>query len=263
VSTPDTDAAGFDNGAQGSRTTYGAGNAAGEAAGELREQILRTAADMLEAAETDLEIAGDVVQVAGSPGASVTLAAVSAAAMWSSGPLSATGRFVAQPPEFDAGCVIGGLFSTINATSSHAHAAEVEVDPDTGEVTVLTYVVAQDVGRAINPAMIVGQVNGAVAQGVGYALYEDLRIGPDGRVLDRNLETYRIPTALDVPPIDLEILENPLPTGPYGAKGVAEPPIVPVAAVLACAVSDAIGVTVTDLPLSPFAVLAALRANRR
>jgi CO/xanthine dehydrogenase Mo-binding subunit len=80
--------------------------------------------------------------------------------------LSATGRFVAQPPEFDAGCVIGGLFSTINATSSHAHAAEVEVDPDTGEVTVLSYVVAQDVGRAINPAMVVGQVNGAVAQGV-------------------------------------------------------------------------------------------------
>ncbi|MBW0088928.1 xanthine dehydrogenase family protein molybdopterin-binding subunit [Pseudonocardia sp. KRD-184] len=262
VSGPDTDTAGFDNGAQGSRTTYGAGNAAGQAAGELRELIVRTAAGMLEAAEADLEIAGDVVRVVGSPGASVTLAAVSATAMWSSGPLSATGRFVSPPPEFDAGCMIGALFSTINATSSHAHTADVEVDPDTGEVTVLSYVVAQDVGRAINPAMIAGQVDGAVAQGVGYALYEDLRIGPDGQVLDRNLETYRIATALDVPPIDLEILESPLPTGPYGAKGVAEPPIVPVAAVLACAVSDAIGATLTELPLTPFAVLAALRAAR-
>ncbi|MEU6701497.1 xanthine dehydrogenase family protein molybdopterin-binding subunit [Pseudonocardia sp. NPDC046786] len=259
VANPDTDTAGFDNGAQGSRTTYGAGNAAGQAAGELREQILHTAAGMLEAAEADLEIVGDRVRVVGSPGASVALSAVSRAAMWSGGPLSATGRFVSPPPEFDAGCMIGALFTTINATSSHAHAAEVEVDPDTGEVTILRYVVAQDVGRAVNPAMIAGQVNGGVTQGLGYALYEDLRIGPDGRVLDRDLETYRIPTALDVPPIDLEILENPLRNGPYGAKGVAEPPIVPVAAVVACAVADAIGAPLTELPLTPFAVLAALR----
>ena len=111
------------------------------------------------------------------------------------------------------------MFSTINATSSHAHAAEVEVDPDTGEVTVLRYVVAQDVGRAVNPAMIAGQVDGAVAQGVGYALYEDLRIGPDGQVLDQGLETYRIPTALDVPPIDLEILESPLPNWALRGQG--------------------------------------------
>jgi CO/xanthine dehydrogenase Mo-binding subunit len=259
VSTPDTDAGGFDNGAQGSRTTYGSGAAALSAATELREQILRTAAAMLEAAEADLEIVDGTVQVAGSPGATVALAAVSAAAMWSTGPLSASGRFVSPAPEFDAGCLVGSLFTTINGTSSHAHTADVEVDPATGEVTVLSYAIAQDVGRAINPAMIRGQVHGGVAQGVGYALYEDLRIGPDGRVLDDSLETYRVPTALDVPPIDLEILESPGSNGPYGVKGAAEPPIVPVAAVIACAVSDALGRTLDTLPLTPFTVLEALR----
>lgn len=262
VSTPDTDAGGFDNGAQGSRTTYGSGAAAAEAATELRAQILRAAAGLLEAAESDLEIADGVVRVAGSPGATVTLAVVSASALWTTGPLSATGRFVSPAPEFDGGCLVGALFTTINGTSSHAHTADVEVDPATGEVRVLDYTVAQDVGRAINPAMIRGQVNGAVAQGLGYALYEELRIGADGRVLDDSLESYRIPTALDVPPIDLEILESPGSNGPYGVKGVAEPPIVPVAAVVACAVADAIGATVTELPLTPFAVLAALRGRR-
>lgn len=259
VSMPDTDAAGFDNGAQGSRTTYGSGAAADQAAGELKDLILRAAADQLEAAEADLVIEGGVVSMVGNPSVSMSLAAVSATAMWTTGPLSATGRFVSTPAPFDAGCFVGSLFSTINATSSHAHAAEVEVDPRTGHVRVLQYVIAQDVGRAINPAMITGQVHGAVAQGVGYALYESLRIGDDGQVLDRNLSTYRVPCSLDVPAVDLELLEVPGSNGALGVKGAAEPPIVPVAAVIACAVADAIGRTVTELPMSPFAVLAALR----
>lgn len=261
ISTPDTDSAGFDNGAQGSRTTYGSGAAADQAAVDLKDLILRAAADQLEVHEADLVLSGGVVSVAGNPSTSLTLAAVSAAAMWTTGPLSATGRFVSPPAPFDAGCFVGSLFSTINGTSSHAHAAEVEVDPHTGAVTVLRYVVAQDVGTAINPAMITGQVHGAVAQGLGYALYEALRVGDDGQVLDRTLSTYRVPTALDVPPVDLAILEIPGSNGALGVKGAAEPPIVPVAAVIACAVADAIGVTVRELPMSPFAVLAALRGR--
>lgn len=262
ISAPDTDAGGFDNGAQGSRTTYGSGAAALSAAQQLRELILQVAADRLEAATADLEIVDGQVRVVGDPAGSIGLAAVSATAMWTTGPLSATGRFVSTPEPFTPGCFAGSLFSTINGTSSHAHAAEVEVDPDTGHVTVLSYVVAQDVGRAINPAMITGQVHGGVAQGLGYALFEALRIGPDGQPVDRNFSTYRVPTALDVPPIDLEILEGPGSNGALGVKGAAEPPIVPVAAVIACAVSDAIGVTLTELPITPFAVLAALRGRR-
>lgn len=259
ISMPDTDAAGFDNGAQGSRTTYGSGAAALQAADALRELILQAAADQLEASAGDLEMVDGAVRVVGDPAGSIPLGTVSATAMWTTGPLSATGRFVSTAEPFTAGCFVGSLFSTINGTSSHAHAAEVEVDPATGHVTVLTYVVAQDVGRAINPAMITGQVHGGVAQGLGYALYEDLRIGPDGRPIDRNFSTYRVPTALDVPPIDLEIMEMPGSNGAFGVKGAAEPPIVPVAAVIACAVSDAIGRTVTELPMTPFAVLGALQ----
>jgi CO/xanthine dehydrogenase Mo-binding subunit len=234
------------------------GSAAHDAAVQVRHKILRTAADLLEAPESDLELVAGEVRVVGVPARAVPLAAVSGAAMWTAGPISASGRFVAPPVAFDAGCMAGALFTHFTAASYHAHLAEVEVDRDTGRVRVTRYVVAQDVGRAINPTMIEGQVHGGVAQGLGYALFEELRIAEDGRVADRSLETYRLPTVLDVPPVDLEILENPCESGPFGAKGAAEPPIVPVAAVVACAVADAIGRPIDRLPLTPFRVLAAL-----
>jgi CO/xanthine dehydrogenase Mo-binding subunit len=138
------------------------------------------------------------------------------------------------------------------------HLAEVEVDPETGRVTILRYVVAQDVGRAINPSGIEGQIHGGVAQGIGYALYENIRL-QDGHVLEHDLESYRLPGALDVPRIESILLEHPDPAGPHGAKGVGEPPIVPVAAVIANAVSDAVGRPFDQLPITPFDVLAALR----
>lgn len=259
VAAADTDTGGYDHGAQGSRTVYGMGSAANDAATQVRAQILATAAGLLEAAESDLELVDGHVRVAGAPDSAVTLAAVSGAAMWTGGPISASGRFVAPPVPFDAGCMAGALFTHFTAASYHAHLAEVEVDPDTGAVTIVRYVVAQDVGRAINPTMIEGQIHGGVAQGLGYALFEDLRLDADGRVLDTDLERYRLPTALDVPAIDLEILENPCASGPFGAKGAAEPPILPVAAVVACAVADAIGRPIDTLPLTPVRVLEALR----
>jgi CO/xanthine dehydrogenase Mo-binding subunit len=259
VAAADTDTGGYDHGAQGSRTVYGMGSAAGDAANQVRTQVLRVAAGLLEAAESDLEIVDGRVGVAGASSATVTLAEVGGAAMWGDGPISASGRFVAPPVPFDAGCMTGALFTHFTAASYHAHLAEVEIDPDTGSVTVLRYVVAQDVGRAINPTMIEGQVQGGVAQGLGYALYEELRIDEAGRVVDTDLERYRLPTSLDVPPIDLDILENACVSGPLGAKGAAEPPIVPVAAVIACAVADAIGRPIHTLPLTPVRVLEALR----
>ncbi|MET7761397.1 xanthine dehydrogenase family protein molybdopterin-binding subunit [Streptomyces sp. NPDC005393] len=258
VTPADTDAAGYDHGAQGSRTTFGAGSAALDAAAQVREQVLDVASGMLEAAPEDLELVDGHVGVAGAPGRRVSLAAVAATAMWASGPISAAGKFVAPPVPFDAGCMVGAAFTHFSAASYHAHLAEVEVDPDTGQVRVTRYVVVQDVGRAINPQMIEGQIQGGVAQGIGYALYENLRVS-DGVVVDSGLETYRLPTALDVPPIEIAILENPCPYGPLGAKGVAEPPIIPVAAVIGCAVADAIGTPLRSLPLTPFDVLAALR----
>jgi CO/xanthine dehydrogenase Mo-binding subunit len=155
----------------------------------------------------------------------------------------------------------GAMFTHMTAHSYHVHLCEVEVDPDTGHVEILRYVVAQDVGRAINPQMIEGQIHGAVMQGVGYALYEHLRI-ERGVGLDGSLETYRLPTAHDAPPIEVALLEVPCEYGPYGVKGAAEPPIIPAAAVISCAVSDALGgQTIHTLPITPFTVLQALRAD--
>jgi CO/xanthine dehydrogenase Mo-binding subunit len=133
----------------------------------------------------------------------------------------------------------------------------------TGRVTVLRYVVAQEVGKVINPAGVVGQVQGGVAQGIGYALYENLEIGRDGRYRQRTLETYRLPLAVDVPNVEVMLLEHPDPAGPFGAKGVAEPPVVPVAAAIANAISDAVGAPINTLPVLPGNVLDALdRANK-
>lgn len=259
ISMPDTDGGGYDHGAQGSRTTFGMGSAADDAAVKVREQIIQQAAALLEASEDDLELVDGHARVVGAPESKVSFAQVSGAAMWTGGPISGSGKFVAPPIPFEAGCMAGALFTHFSGASYHAHVAEVEVDPDTGIVTVLRYAIAQDVGRAINPTMIEGQVHGGVAQGLGYAMLENLRLDDTGRVQDTSLESYRLPTALDVPKIDLTILENHCAAGPFGAKGAAEPSILPVAAVIGCAVADAIGRPIPSLPISPTAVLEALR----
>jgi CO/xanthine dehydrogenase Mo-binding subunit len=139
------------------------------------------------------------------------------------------------------------------------HLCEVEVDPETGKVTILRYVVAQDVGRAINPQAVVGQIQGAVMQGVGYALYEGQHVDERGRVVEDRFETYRLPTAHEAVPIEAILVEGFAAPGPFGTKGVGEPPIVPCAAVVACAVSDAIAAPVRSLPITPWAVLEARR----
>jgi CO/xanthine dehydrogenase Mo-binding subunit len=253
----DTDTGTYDGGAQGSRTLFSVGNAAKMACENVREQLLETAAGLLEAAPEDLELVDGHVGVKGSPQARVPLAAVAQTALYTGGPISATGKHVTPPVPFDAGCMTGALFTGFTTATYHVHQAEVEVDPDTGKVTILRYVVAQDVGVAINPQQIEGQIHGGVLQGVGYALYEDLRV-EDGVVLDGSLEHYRLPTAFEAPPIDIALLENPTPNGPFGAKGAAEPSILPVASVIASAVSQAIGKPIRSLPITPFEVLRAL-----
>lgn len=257
VHVPDTDAAPYDAGAQGSRTVYNVGNAIVRAAADVRGQIFDRAADLIEAAPEDLRLVDGHVQVAGSPRQRLPLAAVAAAALETGGPIAATGSSVSAPAPVDERSMRGAYFRHFNAPTSHVHLAEVEVDPDTGHVTILRYIVAQDVGRAINPSAIEGQIHGGVAQGIGYALYENIRIDA-GRILESDLESYRLPGALDVPRIEAILIEHPDPDGPHGAKGVGEPPIVPAPAVIANAVSDAVGHRFDRLPITPFDVLAAL-----
>jgi CO/xanthine dehydrogenase Mo-binding subunit len=149
------------------------------------------------------------------------------------------------------------MFGAFTTPTFHVHYAVVDVDPTTGLVDVVRYVVAQEVGLAINPAAVRGQIQGGVVQGLGYALTESLRL-VDGRFVERTLESYRLPLAVDVPDVEVIVLEHPDAAGPFGAKGAAEPSIIPVAAAIANAVSDAIGVPVDDVPLTPEAILSAI-----
>ncbi len=254
VTMPDTDTAGYDAGSQGSRTTHIVGRAVFDATIEIKDHVLKTAASMLEAAEEDLVVSNGVVHVAGDRSSQVTLAEVATTAMFVDGPIVATGSYTTPIPAFNPTCATGMLLPTWPTPTYHLHIAEVEVDPVTGKVSVLRYLVAQEVGKTINPVGIAGQIQGGVAQGLGYALWERLDLD-GGKYVQRSLETYGLPLTVDVPDVEAILLQHEAAAGPYGAKGVAEPPIVPVAAAVANAVADAIGRPIDEIPISPEAVL--------
>ena len=257
VTMPDTDATGYDAGSQGSRTTHVVGRAIADAAAEVRHQVIDHASRMLEAAPDDLVIAEGTVTVAGVPAARLTLGQVAQAATWSQGPIAAGASYVTPTPPHDPMCATGMLIKGWPTPTYHLHQAEVSVDPVTGRVTVDRYVVAQEVGRAIHPDAIAGQIQGGVAQGLGYALSE--RVDLDhGRYVQRTFKEHGLPLAADVPKVEMIVMEHADPAGPYGAKGAAEPPVVPVAAAVANAVSDAIGAPIDTLPITPADVLDAL-----
>jgi len=139
-----------------------------------------------------------------------------------------------------------------------AQAAEVEVDTETGQLSVIRLVSADDVGKAINPDLVIGQIEGAVVQAQGYAILEDYKT-KDGKVLTDQLSTYLIPTILDIPDsVESVIVEVPDPNGPWGARGLGELPFLPVAPVIAAAIHDATGVWINEFPFTPERVLRAL-----
>ena len=166
---------------------------------------------------------GDAFVAGAVPDARMSLADAARLMQLAGGGLAAHGSFISPPPPHDAGRVENHPLPAWNTPSFHAHAAEIAVDGETGEVTVARYVVAQDVGFAINPAGIEGQIEGGVAQGLGQALSEEIVFDGDGRVANATLTDYKMPTALDVPPIASILVEHASQAGPYGAKGVGEP----------------------------------------
>ena len=241
-----TDTMPYSGGTGGSKTTYAMGAAVLSAARDARNQILTIAADMLEASSTDLDIEGDKIVVRGAPGKSVALTRIASESM------RFAGRY--EP--------IYGRGRSANRVSSPmytVHLAKVAVDPETGEVRVLDYVAIQDVGLAINPGQVEGQIHGGVTQGLGWALFEHLVHDESGQLLTSNLMDYALPHSFNVPNIQIELVEVPSDLGPYGAKGVGEPPVVPVGAAIANAVHDAIGVRMAHLPITPERIFTALQ----
>lgn len=258
VRAADTDAAGFDLGVGGGRTTVSLGAASLAACEDVKGKIAKVAADLLEAAPADIRIGRGAISVAGVPGRSVTLAQVAAHAQGTVGPLSGSGASTERGTRALPGCAAGHMIDAIEMPVFAVHDCEVAVDPGTGHVRVLAYSVVQDVGRAINPRGIRAQVQGGVVQGLGYALHEAVTFEPDGRVAQSGFETYRVPLAGDALPVDVDLYEGAPSLGPLGAKGAGEVPILNVAAAIACAVADATGAPVDRIPLTPPAVCALL-----
>ena len=143
-----------------------------------------------------------------------------------------------------------------------AHGAEVHVDRETGQVRILRYIAAHDVGKAINPMMLEGQIYGGGLMGIGYALGETM-VYDKGHLKNGNFLDYKVLTAMDVPPVEAVIVETDEQDGPFGAKGIGEPGLVPTAPALANAIYDAVGVRIKDLPITPEKILRALREKDR
>jgi CO/xanthine dehydrogenase Mo-binding subunit len=245
IVTGDTETAPYAGASGGSKITYTVGLAVERAARDARRQLLLIAADKLEAAPDDLEIVDRAVRVRGFPARSVTLADLAKAAM----------QFGSKyEPVFGR----GASATTARSPAFAAHLTELAVDPDTGGVEILGHLAVQDVGRAINPAAVASQMHGGVVQGFGWALLERMAYDEQGQLLAATLMDYALPHSLQTPPIDTVIVEVPSEHGPFGAKGVGEPPVVGVPAAVANAVADATGHRFTELPITSEAIRSAL-----
>ncbi len=220
----------------GSQTTYSVAGAIANAARAVREKLFHVAADHFEASAADLELRNGMVSVKGFPDKAISIGDLAAIAESKAG---GPGPIVAE----------GSAAVSENAPGFVAHLAKVHVDPETGQVTLKQYVAVQDVGFALNPTMVVGQIHGGSVQGIGWGLYEAMVYDEYGQLLTASFMDYNLPSFDQVPDIEAVLVENPSPHGPFGARGVGEPPITAGAAAIANAIRDATGVRVSELPV--------------
>ncbi len=255
----DTAVAPWDVGVHASRTTFIAGKAAMLAAEEARQQIVATACEMLDVHPDDVVLRDGKVFSKGAADEAVSLGKVVRARHFRPGGQAVLGRGWYDPPNEMVGDDLHGNLSA--SYGFGAHAAVVEVDTLTGRIKVERIVAAHDVGRAINPMMVEAQIEGGIHMGLGYALSEQLLVEL-GRVVNDSFREYGILTALDMPSIETTIVETLDPEGPFGAKGVGEMGVVPVAPAVANAIYDAVGVRITTLPIDPETVLFGILEQR-
>ena len=248
ITTGDTDTAPMTGLSAGSKTIYTVGTAVLQAAQDARRQTLEIAAKEMEAAIEDLEIEDGRVVVRGVPDKGVTLASIG----------KKGNLYMSKVPP-----VLGVAHPAfaVQAPAFAAQLARIEVDPDTGELTLHDFVVVQDAGKAINPLGVEGQMQGGAVQSLGMALTEGFMYDDSGRLMNASLLDYRKLTAADLPNIETIIVEVPAPAGPFGARGVGEPPIVPAPAAIANAIHEATGVRLTEAPLTPERIALALHTR--
>jgi CO/xanthine dehydrogenase Mo-binding subunit len=222
----------------GSQVTYSVSAAVAAAAQEAKRKILELASDHFEARVDDLELVSGKVQVKGVPSRAIAIGEVAA---------------ISERKAGGPGPIIGDGTSAIGTNSPGfvAHLVRIAVDPDTAEIELKQYVSVQDVGFALNPLILEGQIHGGMVQGLGWGLHEAMRYDEHGQLLSASFMDYDLPKFRDVPRLEAIMLNNPSPFGPFGARGIGEPPITAGAAAIANAVKAATGVRVTELPIRP------------
>ena len=238
----DTDSVGYTGVTGGSRTTFATGYAAIEAANDVVRQMKIFAANLWEVDENEVTFDNGTFRSANGKVHNVFFKDLASTISDEGTPI--IGRGAVDPKG------VGGAFAT--------HIVDVEVDPETGKVAILRYTAVQDVGKAIHPSYVEGQIHGGAVQGIGWALNEEYIYNDEGRMTNSSFLDYRMPTSYDVPMIEAVIVEVPNPGHPYGVRGVGEVPIVPPAAAIANAIYGAIGIRMKELPMSPDRILAAM-----
>jgi CO/xanthine dehydrogenase Mo-binding subunit len=256
----DTDVGAWDGGSSGSQTVFSVGRAIQSAAVDLRTQIFEVAANILEVDAHDLELREGKVAVKGAPARSVALSNVGARAFETRGTLIGRGTVAALPMPPEAGLSCSGriMFPAFLAPAFCAHAARVKVDEETGTVTVSEAVAVQEVGRAINPVGIEGQMEGGLVHGIGNALTERSHF-ENGRMRNDGFMDYKLVTAADAPAIKTAIVETPSEGGPLGVRGVGEPPVIAITGAIGNAIRAATGTVVRTMPMTAERVLTALQ----
>lgn len=267
LATPDTDSSPYNWGTTASRVTYMTGRAVVGAANSVIEQLKQRAASMMECAPEDLEMRpGGFIGIKGVPDAQVTYRDISGFSHWvEGGPVIGTDSLAFDGENFDPkrGFIKGFPFGKVGAWIFAAQAVEIEIDEATGKITPLEVWSAHDIGKAINPASVAGQVEGGVVQGIGFALYEEM-VWDTGRLANPSLMDYKIAGTMDAPPkINTILIEEADESGPFGAKGIGEPPIVGIAPAIANALSHATGIQLKRLPMTPESVLNALQEKNQ
>lgn len=231
----DTDSIGYSTGAGGSSVAQKIGHACYGAAQDIKHQMIQRSAKIWEVSPEEVEYQDGVLQSKSDPELKMTFKELAARLNATGGPI--TGRANLNPGG------AGNSFAT--------HIVDVEVDPETGKVDILRYTAIQDCGKAIHPGYVEGQIQGGAVQGIGWALNEEYYYSDQGQMMNSSFLDYRMPISLDLPMIDTVIVEVPNPGHPYGLRGVAELPLVPPMAAIANAIQDAIGIRMTQLPMSP------------
>jgi CO/xanthine dehydrogenase Mo-binding subunit len=261
VTSRDTDVTPVSMGTWGSRVTFIGGNAARMAAAEALRKLFLVASKMLEVTEGDLAARNGKIYIKNSPNPVLTVAQVAFESIVKRGQ-TITSKATYFPPNTSPPDLKTGYGNYCPTYAFGAHVAEVEVDVETGKVKVLQITAVHDIGRALNPLLLEGQVDGGVAMGIGYALLEKLQ-WKDGFTLNPSFCTYKIVNAPEMPPIQTMFIETIDPHGPFGAKGIGEPTTIPTAPAIANAIAHAIGVRIKDLPITPDKILQALKEKER